>query len=463
MRPCVAGTTAQVTAVSGEVFIKLPKGAEGLGQGLDASYARAAQEGADQRASSPIKGVATVPIGSAGRHRARASIDAQDGRRSSTRRVRSTGSAAGALRRGHAVAIRQARQAQGRARSKKPTTGPRSARPPAEAARGRAPRAARVRPIKGVVRTLSADGEGQLPHDRRAASTIDGRRQLVDRLRPLQRHADRGRARQGDRPRHEAQDATSRCAPGRATSPARGCSPSALTSNSRPADRGRWSTSSRSSRTTMSAGAPITRRPRSGRPATRAGTSPAARSASTSGTPSACRSAPHRARQGASGQHAVAAPRDPVAHGDLARPHGYVPSPRPAAAIESLTSATPGRGVFQTSRTISSSRCRPSTISCTITSARASAAPTTPGSRGRSGRIALKRCVTVRTPRSNARAACALVGVRVPERGDDAVRAETIDQFERPGQLGRERHVRDRPCRHEPFEQMGVGIAAPLR
>ena len=58
-RPVVAGETAQVTAVSGEVFIKLPKGTK-VARG---DYARAAQK-APIAGFVPIKGVATVPIGS---------------------------------------------------------------------------------------------------------------------------------------------------------------------------------------------------------------------------------------------------------------------------------------------------------------------------------------------------------------------------------------------------------------
>ena len=45
----------------------------------------------------------------------------------------------------------------------------------------------------------------------------------------------------------------------------------------------------------------------------------------------------------------------------------------------------------------------------TIDVVAASAAPAMPGSRCSNGRIALKRCVTVRTPRSKAAFACSAV------------------------------------------------------
>ena len=56
---------------------------------------------------------------------------------------------------------------------------------------------------------------------------------------------------------------------------------------------------------------------------------------------------------------------------------------------------------------VSGARWMPSRMIETTTSSRASAAPTMPGSRCRNGRIALKRCVTLRAPRSNAAFACA--------------------------------------------------------
>ena len=63
---------------------------------------------------------------------------------------------------------------------------------------------------------------------------------------------------------------------------------------------------------------------------------------------------------------------------------------------------------------MSGSRWTPSTIAWTTTSGRTRAAPTIPGSRCASGRIALKTCVTVRTPRSNAAFASSAVAFECP-------------------------------------------------
>ena len=91
-----------------------------------------------------------------------------------------------------------------------------------------------------------------------------------------------------------------------------------------------------------------------------------------------------------------------------------MPSPRPAPAIASVTSARRPPATRHSRRTISGSRWTPSTIAWTITSGRMSAAPTMPGSRWASGRIALKTCVTVRTPRSKAACAWAAVASLCP-------------------------------------------------
>ena len=85
------------------------------------------------------------------------------------------------------------------------------------------------------------------------------------------------------------------------------------------------------------------------------------------------------------------------------------PSPAAAAATASVTSAKRPAAARQATVTVSGARWCPSTITWTVTSARASAASAIPGSRGVLARIALNRCVTVRTPRSNARCASAAV------------------------------------------------------
>ena len=84
-------------------------------------------------------------------------------------------------------------------------------------------------------------------------------------------------------------------------------------------------------------------------------------------------------------------------------PSRYEPSPlTPAPATASVTSARRPPAARQTTRTVSGARWTKSRMIWTTTSSRASAAPATPGSRWVNGRIALKRCVTVPTPRSNA-------------------------------------------------------------
>ena len=50
--------------------------------------------------------------------------------------------------------------------------------------------------------------------------------------------------------------------------------------------------------------------------------------------------------------------------------------------------------------------------------------------------------------------------VRVAERDDDSARLERVDELERPGQLGRERHHPHRAGGEEPLEQSQVGVAA---
>ena len=150
--PVVAGTTAQVTAVSGEVFIKLPKGAK-VSAKASRAYARAAQQ-APISGFIPIKGVATVPIGS--------EIDARKGQLElkTASKYDKQGQKSG-LQQGRFAAgmfaIRQAAKRKAGA-TKKPTTDLVLQSPPGSAracASGSA-----VRPIKGVVRTLSATAKG---------------------------------------------------------------------------------------------------------------------------------------------------------------------------------------------------------------------------------------------------------------------------------------------------------------
>ena len=132
------------------------------------------------------------------------------------------------------------------------------------------------------------------------------------------------------------------------------------------------------------------------------------------GTPSACEVADRLDhRQRAAGEHAVRrggrrrrGPRPRARRGRTRRRRA------PAPAIASVTSATPARAPPPDEPARSSgARWTPSRMIWTTTSGRASAAPTMPGSRWQNGRIALNRCVTVRTPRS--KAAFASLGGRV--------------------------------------------------
>ena len=125
---------------------------------------------------------------------------------------------------------------------------------------------------------------------------------------------------------------------------------------------------------------------------------------------------------------------------DLAERVGAVAEPRAGDRVGDERDPARRRRATA-SRTISGSRWTPSTIDLDDDVGRARAPRRRcPGRGGASGRIALKRCVTVRTPRS--KAACRLVGgrVRVPERDRDAARVQEVDQLERARELGRERH-----------------------
>jgi len=143
--PVVAGANAQVTAISGEVFIKLPKGAK--------AYARAAQK-APISGFVPIKGVATVPIGS--------EIDARKGElelktASKFGKGQRTGLQQGRFRAG-LFKIRQAARKRAGATSTKPTTDLVLQTPPGLSRACAA--GSSVRPIKGIVRTLAATAKG---------------------------------------------------------------------------------------------------------------------------------------------------------------------------------------------------------------------------------------------------------------------------------------------------------------
>jgi hypothetical protein len=147
--PVVAGTNAQVTAISGDVFIKLPKGAK-----VSRAYARAAQK-APISGFVPIKGVATVPIGS--------EIDSRKGELELKtaskfgKQGQRTNLQQGRFRAG-LFKIRQAAKKRAGATSTKPTTDLVLQTPPGLSRACAAGSA--VRPIKGIVRTLAATAKG---------------------------------------------------------------------------------------------------------------------------------------------------------------------------------------------------------------------------------------------------------------------------------------------------------------
>ena len=198
----------------------------------------------------------------------------------------------------------------------------------------------------------------------------------------------------------------------------------------------------------------------------RRASSVAAPTASSSGTPSCVQVADRLDhRQHAAGEHAVRA-----AHGALVHLHVEVAEAvrrrraTPAAVIASVTSATRSRAARQTTRAVSGARWMPSRMIETTTSSRASAAPTMPGSRCRNGRIALKRWVTLRAPRSNAAFACAAVASRVAERhGDAALEQHGRSARRRPASSGASVISRTGPASSSRSSSAQVGIAPRRR
>jgi hypothetical protein len=144
--PVVAGENAQVTAVSGEVFIKLPKGSK--------LRARVAQK-APISGFVPIKGVATVPIGS--------EIDSRKGQLDikTASRFDKKGQRTG-LQQGRFGAgifkIRQAAKRRAGSTTTKPTTDLLLQTAPGLTRACAA--GSTVRPAKGIVRTLAATAKG---------------------------------------------------------------------------------------------------------------------------------------------------------------------------------------------------------------------------------------------------------------------------------------------------------------
>ena len=187
----------------------------------------------------------------------------------------------------------------------------------------------------------------------------------------------------------------------------------------------------------MSAGSPTASRPTVGLRSTRAGTSVAAPTASSKDAPSACRFRTASSMVRVLPASSPSGPRATPSSISMSRPpRRYAPSPSPAPAIASVTSATRPAADRQTTFAVSGARWTPSRMTCTITSSRASAAPAMPGSRCRKGRIALKRCVTVRTPRSKAASASSAVASECPHETAISPSSRRLTSASAPGSSG---------------------------
>ena len=178
-----------------------------------------------------------------------------------------------------------------------------------------------------------------------------------------------------------------------------------------------------------------------GSPRTRAGTAEAASAARSRGTPSSTRFRTASIIVSALPARTPSSRRaTPSRTSTSTSPSGYVAvaEPRTGDRVGHEREAAGGDPPEQAHRRRDRGGRRPRSPGRT-TSERTSAAPTMPGSRCESGRIALKTCVTVRTPRSNAACASAAVASLWPSETDDAARLQEVDQLERAGKLGCER------------------------
>ena len=107
---------------------------------------------------------------------------------------------------------------------------------------------------------------------------------------------------------------------------------------------------------------------------------------------------------------------------------------------------------------MSGSRWTPSTIAWTTTSGCTSAAPTIPGSRWASGRIALKTWVTVRTPRSNAAFASAAVALVCPSETVTPRACSRSISSSAPGSSGASVTKPHGTRGEQALEQRGIGV-----
>jgi hypothetical protein len=196
--PVVAGTTARVEQISGEVFVKLPPGTP-----VSARMRHLAQAspGAPIPGFIPLKGVASVPVGSevdARKGQLRLTTSADFTRAGAPGRREQSGSFSAAI-----FAIKQARTRRA-AKASRPTTDLVLQTPPGAGracAAGSPPTG--LSPIKGVVRLLTGNAKGRFRTVGGASSTTvtDGIWITQDRCNGTVTEVGRGRASVFDRGR----------------------------------------------------------------------------------------------------------------------------------------------------------------------------------------------------------------------------------------------------------------------
>jgi hypothetical protein len=193
--PVVAGTTARVEQISGEVFVKLPPGTP-----ISARMRRLAQAapGAPIPGFVPLKGVASVPVGSeidSRKGQLRLTTSADFKAAGAPQRREQSGSFSAAI-----FAIKQARNRQA-AKASRPTTDLVLRTPPGAGRACAAGPPAGLSPIKGVVRLLTGNAKGRFRTVGAASSSIvtDGIWITQDRCDGTVTQVGRGRASVFDR------------------------------------------------------------------------------------------------------------------------------------------------------------------------------------------------------------------------------------------------------------------------
>jgi hypothetical protein len=189
-REVVAGATVRVEALEGEVFIQLPGGAR-------AGRARAAQ--APLPGFQPLKGIATVPIGSIvdARRGTLALSAAADYRKGVKRRLQRARLAAALFK------IRQA-PAKGRKPKARAAMDLLMRTPPGLAKACKSTSSPTAGPVKGVVRTLTGSGSGDFRTFGGASTTTvtNGNWIVNDRCNGTETQVGRGTAKVFDKGRH---------------------------------------------------------------------------------------------------------------------------------------------------------------------------------------------------------------------------------------------------------------------